>query len=171
MHWLMALLLFSMFGLGIYMVELTYVDVWYKAAPELHKSIGMLLLLMLVMRLGWRLYNPLPVIFGANFERVIALFVHRLHYVFMFAIMVSGYLMITADGRGIMVFTWFEVPAFFPAEKGREEVTGFIHMILAWAYMGFVGLHAAAALKHHFVDQDRTLLRMLGIKEKKEEKK
>lgn len=169
-HWLMAIAIFGMFGLGLYMVELNYVDAWYKSAPEVHKSIGIVLLLLLIFRLIWRFTNTLPVIFGAGFEKVIALLVHRMHYVFMFALMVSGYLISTSDGRGIEVFGLFEVPALLPAEKGREDTAGFVHMILAWAFMGFVALHAAAALKHHFIDKDRTLLRMLAIK-KKEEKK
>ncbi|MDX8388036.1 MAG: cytochrome b [Ghiorsea sp.] len=167
-HWFMALLIIGMFALGLYMVELTYVDAWYKSAPELHKSVGLILLFLLVFRLVWRLTNTLPVIFGEGFEKVIALLVHRMHYVFMFALMISGYLISTSDGRGIEVFTWFEVPAVLPAEKGREETAGFVHMLLAWAFMGFVVLHASAALKHHFIDKDKTLLRMLGMNKKKE---
>jgi len=163
-HWLMALVIIAMFALGVYMVELTYVDVWYKAAPHWHQSVGMLLLLLLIFRLVWRMTNPLPKLLGQPFEQMIALFVHRMHYVFMFSLMVSGYVMATADGRGIEVFNWFEVQAIFPTGKGREEVFGFVHMILAWAFMAFVGLHASAALKHHFVDKDVTLLRMLGMK-------
>ncbi len=171
LHWFMALVIIGMFALGLYMVNLTYVDVWYKSAPELHKSVGLLLLLLLLFRFGWRLSNALPTIFGTGFEKVIALLVHRMHYIFMFALMVSGYLISTADGRGIEFFGWFEVPALLPAEKGREDTAGFIHMLLAWGFMAFVGLHASAALKHHFIDKDRTLLRMLGItkKEEKEE--
>ena len=166
-HWLMALAIFGMFGLGLYMVELTYVDEWYRAAPNLHIGAGMLLLFTLLLRLFWRLINPLPELYGNPFEQFVGLFVHRLHYVFMFFLMVSGYLIVTADGRAIDVFNWFEVPAIFAAEKGREETAGLIHFYLAWAFMGFVALHSAAALKHHLIDKDRTLLRMLGIQSNK----
>ena len=167
-HWLMALLMFAMFGLGLYMVDLTYVDEWYRAAPTLHIGAGILLFLLLFIRLFWRLTNPAPKIYGQTFEKVIGLMVHRLHYVLMFALMLSGYLIITADGRAVQVFTWFEMPALFPAEKGREELAGSIHEYFAWGFIGFVGLHAAAALKHHWIDKDRTLLRMLGIKGKQQ---
>ncbi len=160
----MALLIFAMFGLGLYMVDLTYVDEWYRTAPTIHIGVGMLLFLLLFIRFSWRLTNVVPETYGKDFEKMVGLLVHRLHYVLMFVLMVSGYLIITADGRAVQVFTWFEVPALFAAEKGREEVAGFVHMILAWAFMGFVALHIAAALKHHFIDKDRTLLRMLGIK-------
>ncbi|MDQ6983844.1 MAG: cytochrome b [Ghiorsea sp.] len=164
-HWLMALAIFGMFVLGLYMVELTYVDEWYRAAPSLHIGAGMLLLFLLLFRLVWRLRNPLPVLYGNPFEQLVGLFVHRLHYIFMFFLMISGYLMVTADGRAVQVFTWFEVPALFAAEKGREEIAGLIHFYLSWVFIAFVALHSAAALKHHFVDKDRTLLRMLGIKD------
>ncbi len=167
LHWLMALLIVAMFALGLYMVNLTYADAWYKAAPEWHTSTGVLLLLLLTFRFGWRLSNPRPEMFAAGFEKTVALLVHRLHYVFMAALMLSGFLITTADGRGIEVFGWFEVPAVLPAEKGREETAGFTHMILAWAFMAFVLLHALASLKHHFIDKDRTLTRMLGIKKER----
>ncbi len=163
-HWLMALLMFGMFALGLYMVELGYMDAWYKTAPDLHISIGMLLLLLLLLRLGWRLSNPLPALSGSTFEKKAGLLVHRLHYVFMLVLMVSGYLIITADGRAVEIFHIWDVPALFPAEKGREFIAGKVHMVTAWAFMGFVSLHALAALKHHFIDKDDTLLRMLGKK-------
>jgi cytochrome b561 len=168
MHWFMALFIFGMFGLGLYMVELTYADSWYKAAPALHISVGMLLLFLLIFRLAWRFMNVVPKIYGQRFEQVLGLLVHRLHYVFMLALMLTGYLIVTADGRGIDVFSWFEVPALLAAEKGREAWAGDIHRYLAWGFMGFVVLHAAAALKHHFINKDRTLLRMLGIQPKHE---
>ncbi len=163
LHWLMALLVFAMFGLGLYMVELTYVDAWYKAAPALHISAGVILMLLFIVRLLWRLSNPVPEIYGQSFEKVMGLLVHRLHYIFMFILMLSGYLMATADGRGIAVFTWFEVPALWNIEQASAVFLGKAHRVLAWAFMGFVALHTAAAFKHHFLDKDRTLLRMLGI--------
>ena len=162
-HWLMAICILGMFGLGLYMVDLTYLDSWYKQAPYAHISTGVILFILLLARFIWRLSNPVPKIYGNNIEKTVGLMVHRLHYVFMFFLMLSGYLIVTADGRGIDVFSWFDMPALFPAEKGREAWAGNIHRYLAWGFMGFIALHAAAALKHHFIDKDRTLLRMLGI--------
>jgi len=163
LHWLMAALVFGMFGLGVYMVDLTYVDSWYKKAPAAHIGLGILLFFLFVFRLLWRLFNVKPELIGSPFEQKAGLLVHRMHYGFMFFEMVSGYLTVTAGGRGVDVFSWFEVPALFPPEKGREETAGLAHQFLAWAFMGFVALHAAAALKHHFINKDRTLLRMFGI--------
>lgn len=171
-HWLMAIAIIGMFALGIWMVDLNYYDDWYHRAPWVHRSVGMLLFFLLLFRLGWRLTNPVPEILGQWWERLIAIWVHRGHYLFMFAVIISGYLISTAYGRGVEVFDWFEVPALLDADKGRESSAGFIHMLLAWGFMGYICMHAAAALKHHLIDKDATLLRMLGLSktEKKKEK-
>lgn len=171
MHWLMAVVIIGMFLLGIWMVGLEYYDGWYHQAPSVHRSVGMLLLFLLLFRLAWRLANPVPEIIGKWWEKLIALWVHRGHYLFMFAVIISGYLISTALGRGVEVFDWFEVPALLPGDKGRESTAGFVHMLLAWGFMGYIAMHTAAALKHHFIDRDITLLRMLGLTKQSKEKK
>lgn len=169
-HWLMALAIFGMFALGVWMVELEYYDTWYHKAPWVHRSVGLLLLGLLILRLVWRLINIVPEIMGEPWERMVALWVHRGHYLIMFVLIISGYLISTADGRAIDLFGWFDVPALLPAEKGREEIAGLIHRIIAWGFMGYVAMHAGAALKHHFIDKDHTLLRMLGMTKKRRNK-
>ncbi|MDX8402844.1 MAG: cytochrome b [Mariprofundaceae bacterium] len=171
LHWGMALAIFGMFALGIWMVDLEYYDTWYHRAPAVHRSIGMLLLFLLTFRLVWRLINTVPDILGQSWEKFIALWVHRGHYLFMFAVIISGYLITTALGKPVDVFAWFEVPAVLPTDKGRATTAGVIHMYLAWAFMGYVVMHAGAAMKHHLIDKDITLLRMLGINKRTIEKK
>jgi cytochrome b561 len=73
--------------------------------------------------------------------------------------MASGYLISTADGRLIEVFNWFSVPSLVQ-RKGLEETAGEVHEWLAYATIALVALHAAASLKHHFVDRSRILTRM-----------
>ncbi|MDX8390376.1 MAG: cytochrome b [Mariprofundaceae bacterium] len=161
-HWLMAIVVFGMFGLGLWMVELNYYDNWYHDAPYIHKSIGMLLLFMLVFRLVWRLINIRPELMGESWEKVVALSVHRSHYVLLFIMMISGYLIPTAAGVGIDVFGWGTVPASLSFDKKTTDLMGVIHLYVAWAVMGLAAAHAGAALKHHLIDKDQTLLRMLG---------
>ena len=158
----MAVIIFAMFGLGLWMVELGYYDSWYHDAPYIHKAIGMLLLFALIFRFGWRLSNKRPNLMGAAWEQFIALLVHRSHYLLLFAITISGYLIPTAEGVGIDVFGLFEVPASFSFTKKEADLIGMIHLYVAWAIIGLTSAHAAAALKHHFIDKDITLLRMLG---------
>ncbi len=166
MHWLMAVVIFAMFGLGLWMVELGYYDSWYHDAPYIHKAIGMLLLFALIFRFGWRLSNKRPNLMGAAWEQFVALVVHRLHYLLLFAITITGYLIPTAEGVGIDVFGWFTVPASYSFTKTEADLIGQIHLYVAWAVIGLAAAHAGAALKHHFIDKDITLLRMLGISQK-----
>jgi len=163
LHWLMAPLVVAMFLLGWWMTSLDYYHRWYHAAPELHKSIGILLLFALLLRFGWRLTNPRPQLIGAAWEQISALLVHHLHYLLLLVVMVSGYLIPTADGVGITVFDWFTLPATLQPNQAIIKVIGTVHLYAAWAAIVLVGIHAAAALKHHFVDRDPVLLRMLGI--------
>jgi len=162
-HWLMALGIFAMFALGVWMVTLDYYDAWYHRAPELHKSIGMLLLILLLFRFGWRLTNKRPELMGRAWEKIVALATHRVHYLLMFAITLSGYFIPTAEGKGIEIFNWFAIPALFSFEKQQVNFIGQLHLISAWALIGLAAIHAAASLKHHIVDGDATLARMLGI--------
>jgi len=163
LHWLMAVTILAMFVLGFWMTDLGYYDPWYHDAPEIHKSVGMLLLFLLIFRLVWRCSNVRPELTGLWWERLIALAVHRLHYLLMFTIMLSGYLIPTAEGIGIDIFGLFTIPATFTFDKQQAELVGQVHWGSAWAMIGLTGLHTGAALKHHFIDKDITLMRMLGI--------
>lgn len=166
MHWLMALVIFAMFGLGLWMVELNYYDGWYHDAPYMHKAVGMLLLFALIFRIVWRLINPRPNLMGEAWEQFIALLVHRSHYLLLFGLTITGYLIPTAEGVGIDLFGLFIVPASFSFTKEEADLIGLIHLYIAWVVIALTAAHAGAALKHHVIDRDITLLRMLGINKK-----
>jgi cytochrome b561 len=163
-HWTMALVIVGLFGLGLWMVELTYYDPWYRQAPNIHKGVGVLLSIALIFRLAWRLLNPPPppVAELTAFERTASAVVHAVLYLLLLAVVLSGYLISTADGRGIDVFGLFRVPATVTGLPEQADLAGRIHLILAVTLIALAGVHALAALKHHFVDRDRTLRRMLG---------
>lgn len=166
LHWVMALTIFGMFGLGLYMVELTYYDAWYKGSLDLHKSIGILLLGLLFIRTLWRWINISPDSADAHaskFEVTSAHLVHLGLYLLMFTLMISGYLISTADGRGINVFEVFTVPAIPFAIDNQEDIAGQIHEILAWVLIALAGVHALAAIKHHFINKNKTIIRMLKV--------
>jgi cytochrome b561 len=76
--------------------------------------------------------------------------------------MLSGYLISTADGRAVEVFGWFSIPATLSGLENQEDIAGEIHEWLAFTLIGLVMLHALAATKHHFINRDATLKRMLG---------
>ncbi|TCT19400.1 cytochrome b561-like protein [Thiobaca trueperi] len=76
--------------------------------------------------------------------------------------MASGYLISTADGRSLDVFGLFSVPAILTGLPDQADLAGEVHLVLAIALVTLAAVHALAALKHHFIDRDATLLRMLG---------
>lgn len=164
LHWGMAATIVAMFALGLWMRGLSYYDEWYRLGPFIHKSVGMILLALLLLRIVWKLINPKP----AHdpdlhpWEKISASAAHLSLYVLMLAIMVAGYLISTADGRAISVFDWFEIPALIQGLPNQEDIAGEIHEILAWALIAVAAIHAAAALKHHFFDGGTTLVKMLG---------
>lgn len=159
-HWVMALAIVAMFALGWWMVGLDYYSPYYKSAPDLHRSVGILLLIALLFRLFWRMVNVRPDDAElSNFERLAAHATHWGFYPLLIALMVSGYFISTLDGRGIDVFNWFTVPSILE-HKGWEDAAGKVHEILAYVTMALAAAHTAAALKHHFVDKSRILTRM-----------
>lgn len=164
LHWGVALAVFGLFGLGLWMVGLDYYSAWYRRAPELHKGIGILLFVTMLLRLGWRLLSPPPAAPASHtaLTRRASTLAHGLLYLGLFALMLSGYLISTADGRAIEVFGWFAVPATLSGLPNQEDVAGVVHRWLAWGLLGLAVLHALAALKHHFIDRDATLVRMFG---------
>lgn len=162
-HWLVALAVFGLFALGYWMVDLGYYSDWYQTAPMLHKSIGLCLFSVMLFRLGWRLINPKPHGLSNHqaWEKTLAKLGHLALYLLLFCLMISGYLISTADGRAISVFGWFDVPALLSGLPQQEEIAGDVHEILAWSLIALSAGHALAALKHHFIDKDSTLSRML----------
>jgi cytochrome b561 len=163
LHWLMALLIIEQIIIGLYMTSLTYYDPLYTTLPWWHKSIGAAFIALLVFRLAWRLMSasPEPHSTHKTWEISLASLTHRLFYVLLFIIVVSGYLISTADGRGIEVFGWFTIPATVTGLENQEDIAGDIHLYTSWFLVGLIALHAGGALKHHFLDRDSTLRRMI----------
>jgi len=164
LHWLMAIGIFFLFGLGLYMVELTYYDAWYRGSLELHKSLGLVMLLAWIFRALWRWINTSPDVAGTQIEKKAAHIVHLLLYILMLALMLTGYLISTADGRGIEVFSLIEIPAMPISFENQEDIAGDIHWGIAWSLMLMVALHSLAAIKHQLINKDGTLTKMIRPK-------
>lgn len=163
LHWTCAAMVVGLFGLGIWMVELSYYDDWYVTAPHYHNSLGILLALLMIIRLAWRITNlqPAPEKSLSHLEKVAAHRAHWLLYGLIFIMIVTGYLIPTADNRSIDVFNWFSVPALGSLFVHQEDIAGHIHKWCAYGLMLLAVIHATAALKHHLVNRDNTLRRML----------
>ena len=166
LHWLTAIATIGLFVSGLWMVDLGYYDPWYHRAPELHKAVGVLLLVVIGLRLVWRWTNGVPAAEPTvkRWERHVAEMVHALLYVGLLVVIVSGYLIATAKGQAVDVFGLIAVPATLQGSPRQADTAGDVHYWVAIGTIAFAGLHALAALKHHLIDRDATLKRMLGLK-------
>ncbi|OLQ84926.1 cytochrome b [Vibrio ponticus] len=161
-HWVSAIVVIGMFAVGLWMVDLSYYSEWYRTAPHWHKSIGLLLAILTLIRLVWKGVTPSPKVEGNAFEKIAAKLVHGLMYVVLLVLFVSGYLISTEDGRAIDVFDWFSVPGLGALFEGQADIAGEIHFYAAWTLILMAAVHALAAIKHHVIDKDNTLRKMIG---------
>lgn len=166
MHWLVALTVIGLAILGLWMVDLSYYSPYYRSGPFWHKSIGLTLFAVMLFRLLWRCFNPRPAHLPNHrrWELSLAGLVHVLLYLLLFVIVISGYLISTETGQGISFFGWFEVPALVTGLSAQADRAGVVHYWAALIVLGLAALHALGALKHHFIDRDDTLRRMLGMR-------
>ena len=163
LHWSIALLIVGLVGLGAWMVGLTYFDPWYNESLALHKAIGLVVLALVAVKLGWRLVDRKPG-FGPEVrphERAGATAMHWFLTALMVLLPVTGYLISTSEGAGIDMFGLFAVPASLDVSADARDLAIDIHYYLAYGGIALVGLHVCASLKHHFVDRGSTLRRML----------
>lgn len=162
-HWVSAVVIIGMFAVGLWMVDLNYYSQWYKAAPHWHKSVGLLLAAITLLRIIWKQVTRAPSIEGKRFEVVLAKLAHIAIYLLLIVIFTSGYLISTEDGRAIDVFNWFSVPGAGKLFEGQADSAGVIHYYAACSLILLATLHIIAALKHHFINKDNTLRKMLGV--------
>lgn len=161
-HWLSALLVIGLFALGLWMVSLDYYHEWYRKAPDLHRSFGVILALLTVVRLIWYRVSPKPKALSyPRWEHISAIAVQHTMMLTLFVMFISGYLITTAQGDSLPVFNVIHIPALITGVDNLEDVAGSVHEFSAFFLIGLAGLHMLAALKHHFIDRDATLRRML----------
>ncbi len=167
LHWLVALLVFVAFPLGVYMHELPVSPDKLKLYSY-HKWIGITILMLAAARVMWRTtYTPPPLPASmAQWQHWVAHIVHGLLYVLLLAIPLSGWLMSSAKGFQTVWFGVLPLPDLVGKDKALGELLANFHQILNFSLLVLVFLHVAAALKHHFLERQPFLQRMsLGKKE------
>lgn len=169
-HWLIALAVLTMFGVGFYMDWLPKSDPLVYTLFQFHKSLGLSILILVVLRLLWRAGNPTPRLpeHMPAWERFAATAAHYALYAALFALPLSGWVMVSASPYNIPTMFWgvIEWPHLgfvntSPDKQAWEEAAETVHKIVVWAALGTIGLHAAAALRHHFLLKDEVLARMV----------
>lgn len=164
-HWVSALLVIALFAVGFWMVDLSYYSEWYRTAPYYHKAFGLTLLALTLGRVIWHRISKKPEPIGENkIEKAAASIAHKVLYLSLFVVMISGYLISTADGRGIEWFGLFTVPSIGELFESQEDIAGIVHEYSAYFILGLAVVHAAAALKHHFINKDETVTRITKFK-------
>ncbi|HEY8190606.1 MAG TPA: cytochrome b/b6 domain-containing protein, partial [Micavibrio sp.] len=160
-HWTVAVLVLGMLALGLYMTGLDISPFKFKLYFW-HKSVGATILILMTLRLLWKLSNmrPAPLPSHEMWERALAKLIHALLYVCLFTMPLSGWVMSSAKGIAISVFGWFTLPAIVAENKALAHWAVQVHNVAAWVLIGCIVLHLSGALKHHFIDKDSTLRRM-----------
>jgi cytochrome b561 len=164
LHWLIVVLLIVQVTLAELADDL---PVGMKKLTLLarHKSVGITILGLVLLRLAWRLQNPTPLLPGTlkPYERALARFTHVMLYVLLFAMPLSGWMMSSARGFPVSWFGFFQLPDLVSKNKALYEALVTTHVTLAVVLAVVVTLHVVGALKHHFIHRDDVLRRMLPL--------
>ncbi|WP_417668131.1 cytochrome b [Roseibium sp.] len=170
-HWTMAALILVLIALGLYMTSQPPTAASTFQLYQLHKSIGFVVLTLAVLRLVWRLLNRAPALPEGmpGIERLAAHLGHAGLYALMFALPVSGWLMVSASPWNIPTVVFdvlhvphLPVPGILGDKQAAEATLKDVHEIAAWLLIALLVAHVAAALKHHFIARDTTLTRMVS---------
>jgi cytochrome b561 len=162
LHWLMAILLISLLALGLYMTRIPISALKLKLYGW-HKELGVLALMLVTLRLGWRLGNITPTLSELPYwEKLAARSVHWIFYALMFAMPISGWLITSAAGLPVSFFGLFVLPNLIAPNEELRHLFAKIHEYLAYGLIAAICGHVVAALKHHFIDKDDIFRRMLS---------
>lgn len=167
LHWLTALLIVVLLPLGIYMADLALSPLKLKLISY-HKWLGVTVFLLLLLRLGWRLGHvppPLPDSMPL-WQRQAAHGLHHLMYLLLFAIPLSGWLMSSAKGFQTVYLGLLPLPDLISKDKALGDVLGQVHETLNMTLLVLLLAHVGAALKHHYIERDGILARMLPFLDK-----
>ena len=162
LHWAVALLVLA-----------SLVYAWSlprRSAPDYgdvllwHKSFGIAVLVLIAFRLLWRLGNPVaPAATLTPFEAAVSRATHALLYATMLVLPVTGYLFSSLEGQHLALFGLVDFGSPLATDRGLSRPIEAIHKVGQWAVYILVGLHALAALYHHFIKRDGVLARMLPM--------
>ena len=165
LHWLTAAMVMITIPLGLCGASVK--GAAGQAATEIHKPLGIAILTVTIIRLAWRVWHRPPALPASisNLQKALARSVQTMLYVLLIVMPLSGWWMTSAFHKhqinffGLFWVPYLAVKPDMPSAIAAHEV----HETLGWAVILLVGLHVAAALKHHYVDKDRVLFRMLRM--------
>lgn len=162
-HWIVAILAFTMIGLGLYMTDVP------KGSPDrafyfnLHKSIGVTTALLVIVRLWWRAKNPPPPLTASmpGWEIQASKISHALLYLCLIVMPLSGFAATQFTKYGVNYFGLFKIPPMGSENKVVYDVLQGIHGVTATLLIALVIIHVLAAFKHLLINRDNVFQRML----------
>lgn len=161
MHWIMAILLIALIAIGLYMTRIPLSAQKVKLYGW-HKEWGILALMLVMLRIVWRIGNIVPSLSSLPpWERIAARAVHWAFYIFMLALPISGWLITSAFGLPVSFFGWFVLPNLIAPNHNNVLLFEKIHTWLSYGLIATFCAHVGAALKHHYMNKDDILRRML----------
>ena len=163
LHWAIGLLVLAQIAGGFVAFELLGKSAERSALIGVHKAMGVMLLALVLVRIGWRLYDAPPALPAAmpERERQGARVGHALLYLLMLAMPLIGLCIGAFADRPTDVFGLFTVPAFFDADDSMHELMEDLHVWGAYLFSALIVLHLAAAVMHRFIRKDGIADRML----------
>ena len=168
LHWLTFILILSLAMVGLIMTDLANGPLKIQVYA-LHKSFGLTVLALTFIRLLWRLFSITPVVTAntPKWQKWIAKLTHGVLYVLLFAMPISGWLYNSAAGFPLKYFGLFKLPKLSGYDPQLKQLAGDAHETFFYILALLMLMHAGAALKHHYLDKDNTLIRMLPLLAKK----
>lgn len=163
LHWLIAALIVASFSLGVTMVDIPGLTPTKLKYFSWHKWLGITILALACVRLLWRLAHPAPSYLDnmPRWQQAAADLTHYLLYALIVAIPLSGYFYSLAAGVPVVYLGVVPLPVFIGPDPELKALLKQVHYVLNVMLLAAVVLHVAAALKHHFIDRDDVLRRML----------
>ena len=162
LHWLVVFLLIGSFSFeyAMHSLQPSTAKWWFY---DLHKSLGVIVILVVIARLFWSIINPAPQP-AANipdWQHSVARINHGLLYLCILIVPVSGFIGSISGGFKVPFFRLFEMPALVDENETVNRISEFVHQFVAEFLLVLITVHVAAALWHHFIRHDGVLLRML----------
>lgn len=161
-HWLGALLVLALLGIGLYFEDMPKGDT-KRFWIQLHLAIGTVALLVLGFRIVWRMLSSSPrALPQAVALHALSTAVHWLLLIGIALLIVTGPLSVWSVGRPFGIYDWLTFPSPFPEFRAQHKPLENIHGLIAKIMLPLIGLHLAGVLKHVVIDRDGSLRRMLG---------
>ena len=162
LHWLVALLIGAAFALGVVMVDIPGLTPTKLRYFSWHKWLGVTVLALAAVRLLWRWWHGVPPVADMpRWQQRASAIGHALLYVLIFAVPLAGYFYSLAAGVPVVYMCVWPLPVLMEADPVLKPVLKQLHITLVYTMLVIIIVHLLAALKHHFIDRDGVLKRML----------